>query len=53
MLRFAQHDNSALICKEGFSLDKPCQFLLWGWIVQLTMGLAFWILPRYWQSPAA
>lgn len=27
------------------------EFLLWGWIVQLTMGMAFWILPRYWQKP--
>jgi cbb3-type cytochrome oxidase subunit 1 len=27
------------------------EFLLFGWIVQLTMGVAFWILPRYWQKP--
>ncbi|MBX3055305.1 MAG: hypothetical protein KF770_02435 [Anaerolineae bacterium] len=25
------------------------EFLLFGWVVQLTMGMAFWILPRYWQ----
>lgn len=27
------------------------EFLLWGWIVQLTMGMAFWILPRFWHKP--
>ncbi len=25
--------------------------LLHGWVVQLTMSMAFWILPRYWQRP--
>ncbi len=27
------------------------EFLLMGWILQLTMGVAFWILPRFWQPP--
>lgn len=33
-------------------LPAHIEFLLMGWIVQLTMGVAFWILPRYWQKPA-
>lgn len=32
-------------------LPTHIEFLLMGWVVQLTMGMAFWILPRYWQSP--
>ncbi len=32
-------------------LPAHIEFLLMGWIVQLTMGVAFWILPRYWKSP--
>jgi hypothetical protein len=32
-------------------LPAHIEFLLMGWIVQLTMGVAFWILPRYWQKP--
>lgn len=32
-------------------LPVHIEFLLLGWIVQLTMGVAFWILPRYWQKP--
>lgn len=32
-------------------LPAHIEFLLIGWIVQLTMGVAFWILPRYWQKP--
>ena len=31
-------------------LPAHIEFLLIGWIVQLTMGVAFWILPRYWQK---
>lgn len=31
-------------------LPAHIEFLLFGWIVQLTMGMAFWILPRYWQQ---
>ena len=30
-------------------LPAHIEFLLMGWVVQLTMGVAFWILPRYWQ----
>lgn len=33
-------------------LPVHIEFLLLGWIVQLTMGMAFWILPRFWQKPA-
>ena len=32
-------------------LPAHIEFLLIGWIVQLTMGVAFWILPRYWKHP--
>lgn len=32
-------------------LPAHIEFLLMGWIVQLTMGVAFWILPRYWKYP--
>lgn len=32
-------------------LPAHIEFLLMGWIVQLTMGVAFWILPRYWKEP--
>jgi len=32
-------------------LPAHIEFLLIGWIVQLTMGVAFWILPRYWKRP--
>jgi cbb3-type cytochrome oxidase subunit 1 len=32
-------------------LPTHIEFLLMGWVVQLTMGVAFWILPRYWQKP--
>jgi cbb3-type cytochrome oxidase subunit 1 len=32
-------------------LPAHIEFLLFGWVVQLTMGMAFWILPRYWQRP--
>ena len=30
-------------------LPAHIEFLLMGWVVQLTMGVAFWILPRFWQ----
>lgn len=33
-------------------LPVHIEFLLMGWIVQITMGVAFWILPRFWQKPA-
>ena len=32
-------------------LPTHIEFLLMGWTVQLTMGVAFWILPRYWKKP--
>ncbi len=32
-------------------LPTHIEFLLMGWVVQLTMGIAFWILPRYWKPP--
>lgn len=32
-------------------LPAHIELLLMGWIVQLTMGVAFWILPRYWEEP--
>lgn len=31
-------------------LPAHIEFLLMGWVVQLTMGVAFWILPRYWKK---
>lgn len=32
-------------------LPAHIEFLLMGWIVQITLGVAFWILPRYWVKP--
>jgi heme/copper-type cytochrome/quinol oxidase subunit 1 len=32
-------------------LRAHAEFLLFGWIVQLTMGVAFWILPRLRPGP--
>ncbi len=32
-------------------LPAHIEFLLMGWIVQLAMGVAIWIFPRYWQKP--
>jgi heme/copper-type cytochrome/quinol oxidase subunit 1 len=32
-------------------LPAHIEFLLIGWIVQLTMGVAFWIAPRFWRAP--
>jgi len=32
-------------------LPVHVEFLLMGWVVQLVMGVAFWILPRYWRQP--
>lgn len=31
-------------------LPVHMEFLLFGWTVQLAMGVAFWIFPRFWQS---
>lgn len=27
------------------------EFLLVGWLIQLAMGVAFWIAPRWWEPP--
>ena len=51
--------GALLLTHKGFPLHPALwgwlpahiEFLLMGWIVQLTMGVAFWILPRYWQKP--
>jgi heme/copper-type cytochrome/quinol oxidase subunit 1 len=32
-------------------LPPHIEFLLLGWTLQLAMGVAFWILPRYLQGP--
>jgi cbb3-type cytochrome oxidase subunit 1 len=32
-------------------LPAHIEFLLMGWIMQLTIGVAFWILPRFWEGP--
>ncbi|MFQ5612699.1 MAG: hypothetical protein ACE5H9_11265, partial [Anaerolineae bacterium] len=31
-------------------LPLHIEFLLFGWIVQLIMGVGFWIFPRFWRS---
>ena len=32
------------------TLPTHIEFLLFGWIVQLVMGVGFWIFPRFWTS---
>lgn len=32
-------------------LPTHIEFLLVGWVLQLIMGMAFWILPRFWVAP--
>jgi hypothetical protein len=32
-------------------LPAHIEWLLIGWVAQLTLGVAFWILPRFWQAP--
>lgn len=32
-------------------LPVHIEMLLLGWIAQLTMGVAFWIVPRFWKPP--
>jgi hypothetical protein len=32
-------------------LPAHIEWLLIGWVAQLTLGVAFWILPRYWKEP--
>lgn len=51
--------GALLLAHKGISLHPALwrwlpthiECLLMGWIVQLAMGIAFWILPRYWQPP--
>ena len=31
-------------------LPAHVEFLLFGWTVQLVMGVVFWIFPRFWRS---
>jgi hypothetical protein len=32
-------------------LPAHIEWLLSGWVAQLTLGVAFWILPRFWKEP--
>ena len=32
-------------------LPAHIEWLLIGWVAQLTLGVAFWVLPRFWQEP--
>jgi hypothetical protein len=32
-------------------LPAHIEFLLLGWTLQLALGVAFWILPRFWDGP--
>jgi hypothetical protein len=32
-------------------LPAHIEFLIWGWMLNLTMGVAFWILPRFAFAP--
>ncbi|MFO7681153.1 MAG: hypothetical protein R6X34_13985 [Chloroflexota bacterium] len=32
-------------------LPAHIEFLLFGWVAPVAMGMAFWILPRTWQKP--
>lgn len=32
-------------------LPAHIEWLLIGWVAQLTLGIAFWIMPRYWKEP--
>lgn len=32
-------------------LPVHIEFMLFGWIIQLTLGVAYWILPRYLEGP--
>ena len=32
-------------------LPAHIEWLLIGWVAQLTLGVAFWILPRFWKEP--
>lgn len=32
-------------------LPAHIEWLLVGWVAQLTLGVAFWIMPRFWKAP--
>ncbi len=32
-------------------LPAHIEWLLIGWVAQFTLGVAFWILPRFWKAP--
>jgi hypothetical protein len=32
-------------------LPAHIEFLLMGWVVQMALGIAFWIAPRFWKPP--
>lgn len=32
-------------------LPVHIEFLLFGWTLQFALGIAFWILPRFWDGP--
>lgn len=32
-------------------LPAHIEWLLVGWVAQLTLGMAFWIMPRFWKEP--
>lgn len=32
-------------------LPAHIEWLLMGWVAQLTLGMAFWIMPRFWKPP--
>jgi hypothetical protein len=32
-------------------LPAHIEWLLFGWVAQLTLGVAFWIMPRFWKEP--
>ena len=32
-------------------LPAHIEWLLIGWVAQLTLGMAFWIMPRFWKEP--
>ncbi len=32
-------------------LPAHIEFLLVGWVLQLALGIAFWMLPRFWHGP--
>jgi heme/copper-type cytochrome/quinol oxidase subunit 1 len=51
--------GALMLANEGFAMDlhidqllpAHMEFLLPGWIMQLALGVAYWILPRYVKGP--